>query len=81
MSYFLLPSNPVRPKCPLMRACVVNIAVCLPSRNYQVAVPAKVDLGGIEPPSNSLFWDTLRFLCEHRSGQTPVPCIGYLKAF
>ena len=29
----------------------MNIAVCLPSRNCQIAVSVKVDLGGIEPPS------------------------------
>ena len=47
MSYFLLPSNPVRPICQSFLAARM--------------LRGKVDLGGIEPPSNSLSWDTLRF--------------------
>ena len=40
---------------------MLNITVCLPSRNCQIAVSVKVDLGGVEPPSEQRTSHTLRF--------------------
>ena len=53
--------NPVEPKYPLTRVRMVNIAVCLPSRNCQIAVSAKVDPEGFEPSSEQRTSHTLRF--------------------